>query len=121
MSNPQIILYDEPTTGLDPITSRIIHELMFAMQKKFNITSLVISHDLEVFKYADKVALLYEGTIKWFGDAATIGNRIILTFISLFADYPKGLCKRIILNQRSTHNEIFYTCFNNFYHRIIHG
>ncbi len=50
VANPQIILYDEPTTGLDPITSRVIHELMFDMQKQMNITSVVISHDLEIFK-----------------------------------------------------------------------
>jgi len=72
VTNPEIILYDEPTTGLDPITSRVIHELMFDMQKKLNITSVVISHDVETFKYADKVALLNEGKIEYFGDAKTI-------------------------------------------------
>lgn len=72
VTNPQIILYDEPTTGLDPITSRVIHELMFDMQKKLDITSVVISHDVETFKYADKVALLHEGKIQYFGDAKTI-------------------------------------------------
>lgn len=72
VTNPEIILYDEPTTGLDPITSRVIHELMFDMQKKLNITSVVISHDVETFKYADKIALLHEGKIEYFGDAKTI-------------------------------------------------
>lgn len=72
VANPEIILYDEPTTGLDPITSRVIHELMFDMQKKLDITSVIISHDLEIFKYADYVALLYEGKIKYFGEAKTV-------------------------------------------------
>ncbi|MFI5332888.1 MAG: ABC transporter ATP-binding protein [Candidatus Babeliales bacterium] len=72
VTNPKIVLYDEPTTGLDPITTRVIHELMFDMQKKLNLTSVVVSHDVEVFKYADKVALLYDGVIKYFGDAKTI-------------------------------------------------
>lgn len=72
VTNPEIILYDEPTTGLDPITSHVIHELMADMQKKLNITSVVISHDTESFKYADKVALLHEGKIQYFGDAKTI-------------------------------------------------
>ena len=72
IASPEIILYDEPTTGLDPITSRVIHELMFDMQKKLDVTSVVISHDLEAFKYADYVALLYEGKIKYFGEAKTI-------------------------------------------------
>jgi phospholipid/cholesterol/gamma-HCH transport system ATP-binding protein len=72
VTNPEIILYDEPTTGLDPITSRVIHELMFDMQKKLKVTSVIISHDTESFKYADKIALLHEGKIQYFGDAKTI-------------------------------------------------
>lgn len=74
IGEPQIILYDEPTTGLDPITTRVIHELMFHMQKKLNITSVVISHDVEIFKYADNVALLHNGKIRYFGDAKTVWN-----------------------------------------------
>jgi phospholipid/cholesterol/gamma-HCH transport system ATP-binding protein len=72
VTNPQIILYDEPTTGLDPITSRIIFELMCDMQRRLNLTSIVISHNLDIFKYADKVALLADGKIRFFGDAKTI-------------------------------------------------
>ncbi len=72
VTNPKVILYDEPTTGLDPITSRIIHELMYDMQHRLNITSVVISHDVEIFKYADNVALLHDGKIKYFGDAKTV-------------------------------------------------
>ena len=72
MSNPEIILYDEPTTGLDPITSNVIHELIADVQKKLNITSVVISHDIEIFKYVDLVALLYQGKIVSVVDAKTI-------------------------------------------------
>lgn len=72
VTNPEIILYDEPTTGLDPITSRVIHELMFDMQKRLKVTSVIISHDTETFKYADKIALLHDGIIRYFGDAKTI-------------------------------------------------
>src|SRR3972149_4801828 len=72
VTNPKIILYDEPTTGLDPITSGIVHRLMFNMQEKLKITSIIISHDVEIFKYADNVALLYEGKIRFFGSAKTI-------------------------------------------------
>lgn len=84
VTNPSIILYDEPTTGLDPITSHVVHELMRAMQKKFNVTSVIISHDTEVFKYVDYVALLHEGEIKFFGDAKSIwesDNPAIYQFI----------------------------------------
>lgn len=70
--NPEIILYDEPTTGLDPVTTRIVHELMNTMQKKLNLTSVVVSHTVEAFKYADYVALLHSGTIKYFGEAKTV-------------------------------------------------
>jgi phospholipid/cholesterol/gamma-HCH transport system ATP-binding protein len=72
ITNPKIILYDEPTSGLDPITTKIIHELMFNMQRALHLTSVVISHDLEIFKYADHVALLDEGKIQYFGPSATI-------------------------------------------------
>ncbi len=72
VTKPEIILYDEPTTGLDPITSRVIHELMFQMQKQLGTTTIVISHDVEIFKFADNVALLHEGKIRYFGPAKTI-------------------------------------------------
>lgn len=88
---PKILLYDEPTTGLDPITSRVIHELMFDMQKKLKITSVIISHDVEIFNYADYVALLHEGTIKYYGDAKTIwesDNPYIFQFIRGLSEGP---------------------------------
>lgn len=91
VTTPQIILYDEPTTGLDPITSRVIHELMFNMQKELKVTSVVISHDLEIFKYADNVALLYEGEIKYFGSAKDIwesDNQYIYQFIRGLSEGP---------------------------------
>lgn len=84
ITNPQIILYDEPTTGLDPITSRIVHELMHDMQQRFNVTSVVISHDPEIFKFVDYVALLNEGQIRFFGEASSIwesDNPYIYQFI----------------------------------------
>lgn len=63
MGNPEIILYDEPTSGLDPITTKVVHQLMADMQKKLGVTALVISHDVDIFNYVDKVALLYKGKI----------------------------------------------------------
>lgn len=84
VTSPRIVLYDEPTTGLDPITTRVIHELMSNMQKKLQLTSLVVSHDVEIFKYADYVALLHEGAIKYFGPAKTVwesDNPYIYQFI----------------------------------------
>ena len=89
--NPEIILYDEPTTGLDPITARIIHELMFDMQQRLNLTSVIVSHDVEIFNYADNVALLYNGKIQYFGDAKTIwesDNPYIYQFIRGLSEGP---------------------------------
>lgn len=70
--NPDIILYDEPTSGLDPINTKIIHDLMYETNKKYHATSIVISHDIEIFKYVDLVAFLYKGKINYFGPANTI-------------------------------------------------
>jgi phospholipid/cholesterol/gamma-HCH transport system ATP-binding protein len=91
VSNPKVILYDEPTTGLDPITARVIHELMHDMQQRLHLTSVIISHDVEIFKYADNVALLHDGKIRYFGDAKTIwesDNPYIYQFIRGLPDGP---------------------------------
>lgn len=59
---PEIILYDEPTTGLDPITAKEIINLMKDLQKKYNSSSLVISHDMNCVKHAsDRIIMLIEG------------------------------------------------------------
>ncbi|MDR2643688.1 MAG: ATP-binding cassette domain-containing protein [Planctomycetaceae bacterium] len=57
---PEIILYDEPTTGLDPIMSNVINELIISTHKKHNVTSILVTHDMKsVFKVADRVIMLY--------------------------------------------------------------
>jgi len=60
--NPEIILYDEPTTGLDPITSREISDLILSIQKKYKTTSLIITHDMECARIvADRVVIMDDG------------------------------------------------------------
>ncbi|MGZ3776974.1 MAG: ABC transporter ATP-binding protein [Mucilaginibacter sp.] len=60
--NPEIMLYDEPTTGLDPITSREISELILQMQKKYKTTSIIITHDMECAEItADRVVVMKDG------------------------------------------------------------
>ncbi|MGB9600840.1 MAG: ABC transporter ATP-binding protein, partial [Myxococcota bacterium] len=62
--NPEIILYDEPTTGLDPITTMTVNEMILDAREKFNVTSIVISHDIgSAFMIADKIAFLHNGVI----------------------------------------------------------
>jgi len=61
---PELILYDEPTTGLDPIVTHLITDTILRLRKKLNGTAVVISHDLEaIFRMADYVAMLFEGAI----------------------------------------------------------
>ena len=59
---PEIILYDEPTTGLDPYTARDINELILQVQKHYNVTSIVVTHDMKcVKKVSDRVVILHDG------------------------------------------------------------
>jgi phospholipid/cholesterol/gamma-HCH transport system ATP-binding protein len=61
---PAILIYDEPTTGLDPITSRTVDDLIQDTQRRFGVTQVVISHDMaSVFHVADRINLLYKGKI----------------------------------------------------------
>jgi phospholipid/cholesterol/gamma-HCH transport system ATP-binding protein len=91
MSKPKIILYDEPTTGLDPISTRLIHELILETHKKTHATTLVISHDIGIFEYADQVAMLFEGHIIYKGPAKGIwecDNPHVHQFVRGLADGP---------------------------------
>ena len=91
VKNPKIILYDEPSTGLDPITERAIHELIHRMQKELGVTSVIVTHDIDLFKYADNIALLYDGKIQYFGPAQDIwecDNPYIYQFIRGLSDGP---------------------------------
>ncbi|MDO8587032.1 MAG: ABC transporter ATP-binding protein [Armatimonadota bacterium] len=62
--DPEILLYDEPTGGLDPIVATSINELIIRMRDKLGVTSVVVSHDLEsIFKVSDRVAMMHQGRI----------------------------------------------------------
>ena len=64
MLDPEIILYDEPTTGLDPILTDSIDNLILETQKNFGLTSVIVSHNIpSMFKMADKIAMLHQGKI----------------------------------------------------------
>tara|TARA_R110002049_G_scaffold131675_2_gene290497 strand:+ start:594 stop:1358 length:765 start_codon:yes stop_codon:yes gene_type:complete len=68
IGRPECILYDEPTAGLDPIVTDIIDKMILRLQKRFQVTSIVITHDIgSVFKIADRVMMLKEGVIYFEG------------------------------------------------------
>jgi phospholipid/cholesterol/gamma-HCH transport system ATP-binding protein len=66
--DPRIILYDEPTTGLDPITGDVINQLIRAMQQRLGVTSVVVTHDLmSAYTVGDRLAMLYGGRVVFTG------------------------------------------------------
>ena len=72
---PEILLYDEPTTGLDPIMADAINELIIEMRERLRITSIAITHDMKsAFKIADTIAMLYNGLIIKIGSSEEIKN-----------------------------------------------
>ena len=74
-ANPEIIFFDEPTTGLDPIMSGVINELISAQVKKLGCTAITITHDMSsVRAIASRVAMIYQGKIIWDGKVADIDH-----------------------------------------------
>jgi phospholipid/cholesterol/gamma-HCH transport system ATP-binding protein len=75
VTRPELVLYDEPTTGLDPIVTNLITDTIVKLRRKLNGTAVVISHDLpSIFAMADYVAMLFEGAIIAFDTAERIRN-----------------------------------------------
>jgi len=67
-TRPKYILYDEPTTGLDPVTGAVIDELIMKMSDELSVTGLVITHDMKsAFRISDRMAMLYDGRIRFEG------------------------------------------------------
>lgn len=89
---PDIILYDEPTTGLDPITSDAINDLIINTQKKLNVTSIIVTHDMvSAYKIADRIAMLYKGEIIFSGTPDEVkhtDNPYVQQFINGHSEGP---------------------------------
>ena len=89
---PEIILYDEPTTGLDPILADQINGLIRNLQKRLNVTSVTITHDMiSAYKIADRIAMLHKGRIEEVGTPGEIqdsSNPIVQQFIHGRAEGP---------------------------------
>ena len=91
---PEYILYDEPTTGLDPITGDAINDLILMLQKELGVTSVVVTHDMpSAFKIADRIAMLNDGKIVFIGPVAEVRNSehpMVRQFIEGKAQGPLG-------------------------------
>lgn len=73
--DPEIVLFDEPTTGLDPVITQEIYELFTATQKRLGYTAVIVSHDVpRVFDLADQIILLNKGELESFDDVSSITN-----------------------------------------------
>lgn len=85
-TDPEVILYDEPTTGLDPTNTNRINELICDLQEKFDVTSIVVTHDMaSAFKVSDRLALLHNKKIEFVGTKEEIDhstNEVVKQFIS---------------------------------------
>jgi phospholipid/cholesterol/gamma-HCH transport system ATP-binding protein len=85
ISNPECVLYDEPTTGLDPIITHVLTDLILRLRERLNGTAVVVSHDLaSIFVMADYVAMLFEGAIIAYGtvgEIKTSPNPIVQQFL----------------------------------------
>ena len=74
-AQPQCVLYDEPTTMVDPIMSGHLGDLMLRLKKQLSLTSVVVTHDLDLmYKVADRVVFLFEGSVIYFGPVAEMEN-----------------------------------------------
>ncbi len=89
---PEILLYDEPTTGIDPIMADAINGLIIQMREKLNVTSVAITHDMKsAYKIADRIAMLYQGKIIGVGTPEEIKgspNLIVQQFIQGKSEGP---------------------------------
>jgi phospholipid/cholesterol/gamma-HCH transport system ATP-binding protein len=103
--NPEIILYDEPTTGIDPIMGDVINDLIIALRDRLKATSIVVTHDMRsAYKVADHIAMLYNGSIIDTGSPSAIqqtSNPIVQQFVRGEAVGPiqEGLPDRRVLSR----------------------
>lgn len=100
-TDPDIVLYDEPTTGLDPIMADVINDLILELKHKIRMTSVVVTHDMKsAYKVADRIAMLFGGKIIFVGTPDELKrsrNPVIQQFI-------EGSAKGPIMNNHNNHN-----------------
>lgn len=94
-ASPEVMLYDEPTTGLDPVTADVINELIVELNSRFHVTSVSVTHDMpSAFKIADRIVMLYQGKLAYDGtpeQVRTSDDPLIRQFITGSAVGPMAI------------------------------
>jgi len=109
---PEILLYDEPTTGIDPIMADAINDLIVEMREKLNVTSIAITHDMKsAYKIGDRIAMLYQGKIIEVGTPEEIrnsSNSIVQQFIEGKSEGPIKVVdpSLLMMTSRQIRNEV---------------
>jgi len=84
-TEPEVLLYDEPTTGLDPITADMINDLILDLNEKLHVTSIAVTHDMKsAYKIGQRIVMLHDGKIEFDGDPQQVqnsGNEVVDQFI----------------------------------------
>lgn len=91
-TDPEVLLYDEPTTGLDPITADMINDLIVELNEKMHVTSIAVTHDMvSAYKIANRVVMLYDGKVEFEGspdETRASSNPVVRQFITGKAQGP---------------------------------
>jgi phospholipid/cholesterol/gamma-HCH transport system ATP-binding protein len=96
---PKYMLYDEPTTGLDPVTSAVIDQLMVKTREALGVTSIVITHDMRsAYTVGDRIAMLYKGQVRSVGTVDEVKNSadpVLRGFVEGKAEAREGESRRL--------------------------
>jgi phospholipid/cholesterol/gamma-HCH transport system ATP-binding protein len=100
--NPRMILYDEPTTGLDPIRADIINELIIKLQRELRVTSVVVTHDMHsAFRIADRIVMLHEAKLIFDGTSEQVRQ----SEVEIVRDFVQGRASRKELEELNAATE----------------
>lgn len=95
-TRPRYLLYDEPTTGLDPVTTAVIDELILKTARDMGVAGLVVTHDMKsAYRVADRIAMLYDGTIRFVGTPDEI-QRVEDPVVRAFVEGRPELAKEVV-------------------------
>lgn len=110
VAEPSIVLFDEPTTGLDPITTATINELILSLKKKLNTTFIIVTHDIKSAKYVgDRIGMMYKGKLIFIGTPEELGStqdQYVLQFVNGLSAGPISDDYNAMINQMLENNRL---------------